>query len=338
MLLEKRIAALVALGNRLKKSDERLEAVIHKAYLYNPWFTKENSAKAIEAIVEQMLSEKLLRDWISHYDLSKKSRPKKVALILAGNIPLVGFHDVLSVFLAGHQSMIKLSEKDRFLLPYLIELLNEIDPAIAPYFEVTDRLSNFDAVIATGSNNSARYFEQYFGKYPHIIRKNRNAIAILDGRESEEELKELGRDIFQFFGLGCRSVSKLYLPKGYHFEPLLEALHTYNELVLHNKYKNNFDYNYTLLILNKIPHQSNGCVLMTEDTSLQSRIASLHYEYYEAEAKLKTDLENQKDEIQCAVGKMELDGVAVFPFGKAQQPRLMDYADGVDTMEFLTGI
>ena len=201
-----------------------------------------------------------------------------------------------------------------------------------------DRLANFDAVIATGSNNTARYFDQYFGKYPNIIRKNRNAIAVLDGKENESELKALGRDVFQFFGLGCRNVSKVYLPKGYEFEPLLEALHTYNELVLHNKYKNNFDYNYTLLIMNKIPHQSNGCVLMTEDTSLQSRIASLHYEYYEDKDQLQKDLENKKEEIQCAVGRVDLDGISVFPFGKAQQPALMDYADGVDTMEFLLSI
>ena len=338
MLLEKRIAALAELGNRLKQMDEGLEAVIHKTYLHNSWFTKENTKQAIDAIVEEMLSKDLLEKWISHYTLSDDFISKNVGLILAGNIPLVGFHDVLSVFLSGHRSKIKLSEKDRFLLPYIFEILKDIDPDTAPYFEVMDRLANFDAVIATGSNNTARYFDQYFGKYPNIIRKNRNAIAVLDGKENESELKALGRDVFQFFGLGCRNVSKVYLPKGYEFEPLLEALHTYNELVLHNKYKNNFDYNYTLLIMNKIPHQSNGCVLMTEDTSLQSRIASLHYEYYEDKDQLQKDLENKKEEIQCAVGRVDLDGISVFPFGKAQQPALMDYADGVDTMEFLLSI
>ena len=201
-----------------------------------------------------------------------------------------------------------------------------------------DRLEQFDAVIATGSNNSARYFESYFGRYPHIIRRNRNAVAVLTGRESREQLEGIAEDVLAYFGLGCRNVSKLYLPEGYDFDPLLEALHEHKELALHDKYKNNFDYNYTLLILNKIPYRANGCILLVEDPSLQSRIASLHYEYYTNQEVLAKELGSRAEEIQCIVSADELEGFNTVTPGKAQQPGLQEYADGVDTMQFLLGL
>ncbi len=336
MKKNERINVLIKLGERLALFDEKLKAVIHGAYLKNPWFTEENTTKAIEAIVSNMLQINLLEEWTSSYALAEETSPKKVGIIMAGNIPLVGFHDLLCVFIAGHHAKIKLSDKDPYLLPYLIEILNELDPNTNPYFEVIERIKDIDGIIATGSNNTARYFEAYFGKYPNIIRKNRNAIAVLDGTETKEQLEALATDVFQYFGLGCRNVSKMYLPKGYSFNPLLEALHTFNHLQHHNKYKNNFDYNYTLLILNGISYQANGCILMTEDKAIPSRIASLHYEYYEPADDLEKELLSRLEEIQCVVSKMPFESLQTVDFGEAQQPGLANYADGVDTLEFLT--
>ncbi|MCK6695355.1 MAG: acyl-CoA reductase, partial [Thermoanaerobaculia bacterium] len=224
-------------------------------------------------------------------------------------------------------------------LPLLVKKLGEWAFETWEYTEFLgegDKLQGFDAVIATGSNNTARYFEQYFGKYPHIIRRNRNGVAVLDGTESMAELYALGRDIFTYFGLGCRNVSKLYLPRGYDFEPLLEALHEYREIIHHDKYKNNFDYNLTLFILNKIPYQNNGCLLLREEPSLQARIASVHYEFYDNHAHLGSLLSARKDEIQCLVSNRPISGFTTLPFGKSQEPALSDYADGVDVMQFLT--
>jgi hypothetical protein len=191
-------------------------------------------------------------------------------------------------------------------------------------------------VIATGSNNTARYFEEYFGKYPHIIRRNRNAVAVLSGMETPEELYTLGEDIFSYFGLGCRNVSKLYVPHGYNFDALLEALHEYREIIHHDKYKNNFDYNFTLYIMNGLPHKNNGCLLLKEDTALHARIASVNYEYYDALQDLDALLAEKRDEIQCVVGKIKVNGFTVLPFGESQKPTLNDYPDGVDVMQFLT--
>ncbi len=334
MKLSERIDILTVLGEHLKTGSEQLDAEIQRTYFNNRWFTKENIYQSIESISRLFLQKTSLEDWISGYRINDVQPARKVGLVLAGNIPLVGFHDILSVFISGHIAQIKLSEKDKYLIPYFIKVMSEADGRAGAYFEITERLKNPEAVIATGSNNSARYFEAYFGKYPNIIRKNRNAVAVLDGGESREELELLGKDIFQYFGLGCRNVSKLYLPRDYAFEPLLEALHAYKEVVLHDKYKNNFDYNYTLLILNNIPHQSNGCILLTEDTALQSRIAQLHYEYYDDSEDLKSKLKERRNEIQCIVGKDNANWRAV-PFGKAQYPELKDYADGVDTLAFL---
>ncbi|MFK8101244.1 MAG: acyl-CoA reductase [Saprospiraceae bacterium] len=338
MTLNDKITLLTQLGKYLQTDTEELAAVKHKAYLHNKWFTVANIDKALSAISEAFLQEDKLRAWLKPYKIEDTEKTKTVALVLAGNIPLVGFHDVISVFLAGHRALIKLSEKDKFLLPFLVNQMLKIAPAAAAYFEFTERLQQFDAVIATGSNNSARYFESYFSKYPNIIRKNRSSVAILNGKESSEVLLALGSDVFDYFGLGCRNVSKLYLPQGYDFDALLRALYNYKEVVLHDKYKNNFDYNYTLLILNKIAYEANGCILLTEATSLQSRIACLHYEYYSDEADLAEKLSTKMAEIQCVVGEFSLAQNEVIPMGKAQQPTLSDYADGVDTMQFLVEI
>lgn len=335
MTIQERLSVLIKLGKVLSAPDEYRDAVIHRTFHHNQWFTKANQQLAFEAIAGNMLQEDKLQQWLGNYEMKEPEAPLKVGLVLAGNIPLVGFHDVLCVFVSGHRSVVKLSDKDPYLLPYVLKRLAEIDTRTKAYFQIVERLEDFDAVIATGSNNSARYFEAYFGKYPHIIRRNRNAVAVLTGEESREQLHGLGDDVFRYFGLGCRNVAKLYLPRGYSFDPLLEALHEYRELVNHSKYKNNFDYNYALFMLNKVSYQANGCIILTENTSLQSHIAGLHYEYYDEEKELRQELEDRREEIQCVISSRSFSPLPTFAFGEAQEPELWDYADGVDTVEFL---
>lgn len=338
MNLSERINALAQLGEHLLQKDEYLEAVMHRTHYNNAWLTIENQQRAVQAIAEQFLQKEKLEEWVAAYGLPATISPKTVGLVMAGNIPLVGFHDLLCVFVAGHQAKIKLSEKDRFLLPYLLKLLAGIDSRTEAYFEITERLQDFDAVIATGSNNSARYFELYFGKVPNIIRKNRNAVAVLDGTESGDDFKALGKDIFRYFGLGCRNVSKLYLPVGFDFQLLLEKLHDYKEIVMHHKYKNNFDYNLAMLMMNRTVYWNNGCVILTEHESIASRIALVHYEYYSDKESLTEKLMAKKEEIQCIVTNQQLAGFETVAFGKAQEPTLDDYADGIDTMVFLKNL
>ncbi len=337
MQLHERIAVMAHLGRHLLEyEDEYLEAVIHRTSFHNPWFTKENQRQALRAIAEQMLQRDALETWAARYPVADRPTGLTVGLVMAGNIPLVGFQDLLCTFIAGHRAQIKLSEKDPYLLPCLLKLLHTFDARTEAFFEEVERLSGFDAVIATGSNNSARYFEAYFGKYPHIIRRNRNSVAVLTGRETREELVALGKDIFSYFGLGCRNVSKVFLPRGYALDTLLEALHEYRELILHEKYKHNFDYNFALLTLNKTPFRYNGCVIMTEDAALDSRIAMLHYEYYDSLPSVGEALQRQKDQLQVVVSQQPVPGFEVVPFGESQRPGLTDYPDHVDTMAFLT--
>ncbi len=333
-----RIAALAALGERLSQPDEFLEALMQRTRFNNAWFTLENQRLAIGAIVEHFLQKDKLEPWAGAYHRYPDGPGKTVGMVMAGNIPLVGFHDLVCTFAAGHKAQIKLSEKDRYLLPYLLKLLKEIAPASEAYFEIVEKLNGFDAVIATGSNNTARYFEAYFGKYPNIIRKNRNAVAVLTGQETVEELKALGKDIFRFFGLGCRNVSKLFLPKDYDFNALLETLHESRDLVLHDKYKNNFDYNLALVMLNRTPYYNNGCVILQENPQTASRIAMVHYEHYDSEKEVGEKIAATREEIQCVVGNSErtdLPAIELVPFGKSQEPGLADYPDGVDVMRFL---
>ncbi|MEL6867354.1 MAG: acyl-CoA reductase [Bacteroidota bacterium] len=333
--LAERIDLLVETGQRIKADAQGREAVIHQAYLHNRWFTKENSQKAMAALTDFFLHREKLEQWLSAYPMTERDTSMVVGMVLAGNIPMVGIHDVLSTFVAGHRAKVKLSDKDKKLIPYILDTMADIAPKARAYFEMVDRLQGFDAVIATGSNNSSRYFDAYFGKYPHIIRKNRNAVAVLTGEESTEELRALGEDVFAYFGLGCRNVSKLYVPKDYDFTPLLEVFHEHKDLALHDKYKNNFDYNFTLYILNKVEHLSNGCILLVNEATLQSRIASLHYDYYDNWTDLEREIGERTEEIQCIIGAKAVGEQPLIPFGKAQQPELWDYADGVDTLDFL---
>jgi acyl-CoA reductase-like NAD-dependent aldehyde dehydrogenase len=348
MTLQERIALLAELGYYLRTAlddDPALQTVVEQAYFENRWFTADNTRSALKAVATQMLDEQVLRQWAGRYQLSDKPHPERtVGLIMAGNIPLVGFHDWLCVFVAGQKALVKLSDKDKLLLSFLVAKLAEWRFEAWEYTEFIDpdtRMKGFDAVIATGSNNTARYFEQYFGRYPNIIRRNRNAVAVLDGSETVADLYALGRDIFAYFGLGCRNVSKLYVPRGYAFDTLLEALQAYNELSNHDKYRNNLDYNITLLLLNLVPYLNNGCVVLTENTALSSRIASLHYEYYDDVATLSDTLSGLEDQIQClalrAGTALKLSiKTPIVSFSQTQLPGLSDYADGVDVMQFLT--
>ncbi len=337
MNVEDRIQALVKLGDFLAAKPPELETAVRKAYAENRWFIPKNSYAAVEAIQKEFLNEQALREWVSHYDLSAVS-PLAVGLILAGNIPLVGFHDLLAVFMSGHIAKVKLSDKDSALMTLMIHTLAQINPQTKAYIRIVSRLEDFDAVIATGSDNTARYFETYFGKYPHIIRHNRNSVAVLTGQESRDTLRTLGKDIFSYFGLGCRNVSKLYVPQSYDFQPLLEELHTYNEIILNDKYKNNFDYAFTLYVMNKEFYMNNGCIILHEAESLASRISTLHFGYYEDLDHLYAKLAQKENEIQCVVGANVPDFLPGVLFGQTQTPGLMDYADGVDVMDFLVNL
>ncbi len=327
---EKKIEILGHLSPILNELDEDFGKAVESAYQHNKWFTKPNTLLAIKNIREQFLEEKKLERWLSGYDL-KVCKPVNVGIVMAGNIPLVGFHDFLCVFMSDHKAIIKLSSKDHILFPFILKALLEIEPALAEYISVSEIIKGMDAVIATGSNNSSRYFEYYFGKYPHIIRKNRSSVAVLSGDESQQDLESLGTDIFTYFGLGCRNVSKLYVPAGYSFELFFQAVEKFRtEMTDHNKYKNNYDYNRVLLLMNHTPFLTNDFMILTEDRSLTSPVATLHYEFYSDETDLHKKLEVSRDNIQCIAGNDFL------PFGTTQSPGLMDYADGVDTMEFLT--
>lgn len=345
MTLQDRLATLISLGKHLRAADDEfLEALQKRTEFNNAWFSLANQKASVKAIAEEFLAEEKLKAWLSSYKLNPVAGPpvfpeppvsKTIGLVLAGNIPLVGFHDILCVYVSGHRAKIKLSSKDEYVLPYLLKLLAKFDERASDYFEVIPLLKDIDAVIATGSNNSARYFESYFDKYPHVIRKNRNAVAVLSGEESEAEIRSLGNDVFRYFGLGCRNVSKLYVPEDYDLQPLLEIFHEWKELQNHTKWKNNFDYNYALQTLNKESFHLTGPLMLLEDDAITSRIATLHFERYTSKEELEKKLGSRAEEIQLIVAQPGFLNLNTFAFGEAQQPALSDYADGVDTLSFL---
>jgi hypothetical protein len=340
------LPAFVQLGNVLKPISESkpwpgfscglsedeynsLVNITRETYLHNNWFTEENVKKSFAGLVS-MLNEDVLINWAKAYSLSPLGSPKTVALIMAGNIPLVGFHDFLCVIFSGNKALIKLSSSDAVLLPALVRVLSKFNPEIDSRVSFSaGKLTDFDAVIATGSNNSARYFDYYFGKYPHIIRKNRNSVAVITNQLSDEALAALGEDIFAYFGLGCRNVSMLYIEKGFDINRVIAALYPFNEVVHNKKYGNNYDYNRAIFLLNKISFLDNGFMLFREDSSLVSPVGVLHYQFYENTKDLERLLSQQSEQIQCVVGE------GYIPFGGAQCPSVDDYADGVDTMRFL---
>jgi hypothetical protein len=313
---------------------EAFSSAIYAAKIHNGWFEEKQVRRSVQAISD-WLTQDVLSEWVSDY--SPVINSKRVAVIMAGNIPLVGFHDFVCVLLSGNKVLVKLSSDDKVLLPLLAKVLIRYDEGFKERIQFTEaRLENFDAVIATGSDNTARYFDHYFGKYPHIIRRNRNSIAVLLGNESKEELVALGDDIFAYYGLGCRNVSKVYVPKGYNFNLMFEAFYEYHDVFDNKKYANNFDYYRALFLMGGNEMLENGFLLLREDDSLVSPISMLHHETYESVDALKLDLEYKKDQIQCIVSSLNISNS--FELGQAQCPAVNDYADGVDTMEFLTNL
>ena len=329
MNLQERIDLLVALGDYMLSQNAAWKEAQQKAFTENRWFTPEFINTAVKNIGKEFLQKEKLQSWCGNYFIpGKKDNPKTVGVVMAGNIPLVGFHDFLSVFISGHRQIIKPSSKDETLIKHIVQYLSEKNPEVKNFVSFAEMLKGCDAYIATGSNNSARYFEYYFRKYPHIIRRNRTSIAVLEGNENEEELEKLSADISLYFGLGCRNVTKIYVPENYDFLPLLNALKKFDYFSDQYKYRNNYDYQLAILIMNNKYYMTNGSIILTENKSFFSPISILNFEYYKNISDVETEIKTSGD-VQCVAGKNYLS------FGRTQQPSLTDYADGIDTMEFL---
>lgn len=328
MNLQKRIEILQRLQKYLLANDAEWQTVKAKASAHNGWFTPGFIELAINNICNEFLHQEKLQQWVAHYHLDDNVGGKNIGIVMAGNIPLVGFHDFLCVFISGHKQTIKLSSKDDVLLKHLVEKMADWEPGLKERVQFAELLKGCDAYIATGSNNSARYFEQYFSRYPHIIRRNRTAVGILTGKETQEELDHLADDVHQYFGLGCRNITRLFVPVGYDFVPMLKAFDKYKYFADHHKFKNNYDYQLSIALLNNIFYMTNDSVLLLENEALFTAISQLNYSFYEDEKSVTDQLAGNED-IQCICGRP---GIA---FGQAQKPSLTDYADGVDTMQFL---
>lgn len=353
MTLETKKSVFVELGKFLsqfseeqsmQKSDilyndiffDDFEKLIHLSQSHNGWYTPEQVYFAIKSWADALTEENISK-WISQYssDFAQNDKKEKtVALILAGNIPLVGFHDFLSVLITGNKALVKTSSNDQHLLPFLAKYLIAVDESLKDKITFVDgKLENFDIVIATGSNNTARYFEYYFKDKPSIIRKNRNSAAVLNGKETHEELEALGEDIFRYFGLGCRNVSKLFVPSGYSFDAFFQAVFKYQDVIHYEKYANNYDYNKAVFLMSNFKLLDNGFLTLKEDSSYASPISSVFFEYYENPEDLKSRLEADAEQIQCIVSNNLIKNSVAF--GQTQNPQLWDYADNVDTITFL---
>ncbi|WP_394757841.1 acyl-CoA reductase [Flavobacterium sp.] len=307
-------------------------SLVNLSQSHNGWYTEENVYFSVNSWAEA-LTEENLEKWLSNYTFSE-IKPRTIGLILAGNIPLVGFHDFLSVLISGHKVLIKTSSNDQHLLPFLAKYLIAVEPEFKNYITfVEGKLENFDAVIATGSDNTARYFEYYFKDKPSIIRKNRNSVAVLDGSESKEQMIALGEDIFRYFGLGCRNVSKLFIPKNYNFDLFFNGVFPYQDVIKYEKYANNYDYNKAVFLMSNFNLLDNEFLIIKEDSSYSSPISSVFYEFYDDINDIKNRLETDKDKIQCIVSNNLVENSIAF--GATQKPNLWDYADNVDTINFL---
>ncbi|KGO85282.1 acyl-CoA reductase [Flavobacterium rivuli WB 3.3-2 = DSM 21788] len=352
MTLTESKKAFIELGKFLSQfslsTNEPNEAVLHNAIFYNDfitlielsqshngWFTQKQVYFAIQQWAAALTPHNL-DEWLKRYDLNT-NEPKTVGLILAGNIPLVGFHDFLSVLVTGHKALVKLSSNDKHLLPFLANYLIAVEPAMADRITFTEeKMEGFDAVIATGSNNTARYFEYYFRNKPSIIRKSRNSLAVLTGKETTEDLTALGEDIFRYFGLGCRNVSKLFVPRDYDFKNFFEAMYAYKDVIFYDKYANNYDYNKAVFLMSNFKLLDNEFLTIKEDKSYASPISSVFYEFYDDIAEIEERLDAEHEQIQCVVGNSGIKNSIAF--GQTQQPGLLDYADNVDTILFLSKI
>lgn len=330
MTVEERIAAFHQLGNELKSlPEEALQSLALRAKQENPWFTDESVRMAVRGITSWLDTE-TLTTWVSRYALSPA--PRTIAIVMAGNIPLVGFHDFLCVLIAGHRVMVRLSSKDTVLIRHLVSELVRIEPRFEPSIVFAERLKDFDAIIATGSDNTSRYFEYYFGKYRHIIRRNRTSIAVLNGTETRDDLAALGIDVFSYFGLGCRNVGKIFLPEGFAPQKLAEAWSSFHDIIHHHKYCNNYDYQKSVMLVAQLPFLDNGFVMLHESEKLFSPLSVVYYEHYSSDESLAKKLLAIEDKIQCVVSAH-----GEIKFGQSQFPKLTDYADRIDTMNWISG-
>ena len=329
MQLQQRIDLLVQLGEYVQSEDKEWKDAKQKASVENGWFIPAFIELAVKNIAAAFLHRDKLGKWARQYHLPDENpSPKNIGLVMAGNIPLVGFHDFLCIFISGHRQTIKPSSKDKTLIKHIAEKLFSYDENARNLISFSEMLKGCDAYIATGSNNSARYFEYYFNKYPNIIRRNRTSVAILSGDESKQELGKLADDVYFYFGLGCRNVTKIYVPENYDFVPLIESFKKYKHLFDHHKYRNNYDYQLAILIINNKYYMTDGAIIITENNSVFSPISVLHFEYYK----------NAENIVQSLIANIDIQCIAArgqTPFGQTQQPSLTDYADGVDTMRFL---
>ena len=328
MNIQARIDAFFSLGAKyLTDQNPSFLDAKWKANNQNAWFLPEFIDQSTKQIVEQFLQKDILTSWTNLYpSISTENTHIKVGVVMAGNIPMVGFHDLLSVLIAGHTAIVKLSSKDTVLMQYVIDALKEINPEFESLIIVQEQLKNCDAYIATGSNNAGQFFEQYFRKYPNIIRKNKTSVAVLEGTETQEELDLLADDMMLYFGMGCRNVTQVWVPTGYDFIPLIKALKKYSYLADQHKFKHNYDYQLALLMMNRQFYMDAGGILMSENPSPFAAISQIHYQYYEP----GTTPNLNPIDIQCIVGKSGL------PFGSLQKPSISQYADGVDTLAFLS--
>lgn len=333
--LKGRTVSFLELANRLKKLDrERLEVLYDDATYHNPWFTKENIKLAFQGLLTY-LDEKTLTRWLEKYSFDEE-KSLNVGVVMAGNIPMVGIHDMICVLLSGHHLIAKLSSQDEVLIKFISSELFAIAPEWKSRITFVERLKGIDVVIATGSDNTARYFNYYFSKIPHIIRKNRTSVAIINGQETKEELRYLGTDIFSHFGLGCRNVSKLYVKKGFDLKSLFPHWERFSYIGEHHKFHNNYHYQRTIMLVNQTPHLDNGFVIMQQNENLVSPIGVIYYEFYDQLEDLQNQLLLLNDKIQCVVTEEDIPGK--IKFGKAQMPDINDFADNIDTMEFLANL
>lgn len=339
MTLSERIIILATLGDRLKTYIEKgeMESVFRQMKNQNAWFTEDFVRKSVISIADTFLQKDKLTKFANSYEIRESKAVKTIGIVAAGNIPAVSFHDILCIFLSGNKAFIKLSSTDAVLIQFIVSELFRIDERTKELLEIGQRLNDVDALIATGSDNTAQHFEYYFSKVPNIIRRNRTSVSVLNGNESRIDLSNLGNDIFSYFGLGCRNVSKLYVPKGYDFVPFFESIEYWNTILLHHKYNNNYDYNKSIYLVNQDKHYDNGFLLVKESNQLVSPLGVLFYEEYDASQALQETLKSQESKIQAIVGNTgEIEGEIMF--GTAQTPNINQFADNVDTMDFLVGI
>jgi len=335
MTIKERISAFAELGDYLKNlSPGKLEELHVLAKAENPWFTAANVDNAIQGI-SQFLNEEILSQWSENYQI--KNQGKIVGIVMAGNIPLVGFHDLLCVLISGNILKAKLSSKDTSLMRFVINKLIEINKGFESRVVIADQLKDVEAIIATGSDNSSRYFDYYFSKYPNIIRKNRTSCAVLSEQDLVDDINSLGDDIFMYYGLGCRNVSKLYVPENFSFETFFEGLQNHESIINNHKYQNNYDYNKSIYLVNGEKHYDNGFLLLKPDSHMVSPISVLFYETYKDKKELEAKMSDNTSKIQCVVSNNASIPESK-PFGQAQFPSINDYADGVDTMKFLTDL